>query len=69
MLNFYFPGQCYDSYYTNALEGKIKLNSYFKVAASQVVDKMQVHLFNILYLIFLRLPVMFIFELNDHKRI
>merc|ERR1712176_1278441 len=35
-------GACYDSYYSNALSGKIKLNSYHKIPASQILDKMQV---------------------------
>ena len=38
----YFTGACYDTYYSNALAGRVKLESYYKVPASQVIDKMQV---------------------------
>ena len=34
-------GTCYSSYYSSALEGKVKLNSYYKVAAARIVDEMQ----------------------------
>ena len=40
---FYFAGACYDAYYSNALAGRVKLDSYYKVPASQVIDKMQVN--------------------------
>ncbi|KAL5252517.1 hypothetical protein ACHWQZ_G015333 [Mnemiopsis leidyi] len=35
-------GTCYDNYYSNALAGRVKLDSYYKVPASQVIDKMQI---------------------------
>lgn len=35
-------GACYDSYYGNALAGRVKLKSYYKVPASQIIDKMQI---------------------------
>lgn len=38
----HFAGACYDTYYSNALAGRVKLESYYKVPASQVIDKMQV---------------------------
>jgi len=35
-------GACYASYYSNAMAGKIKLNSYKKIPASEVLDKMNI---------------------------